>query len=221
MTTASVVGLVHGLGGRAGGGAVRPARSRRRRRRSGRRGGGFRGGGGAEAGRARASRAAAGRRNFRKAFANLAIASGKVTGVSGSTLTVSGISISPGAASPAHDQVQLEDQEADRKPKTETLKITTSSSTTVSATQTAASTALAVGDCVSAFGPAATNGAGHGDHRADHVDRRRPARGGFGRLRRRRRLRWSRRRGGPAAAVPVPKSGSRRAGAVPATGAPS
>ena len=37
--------------------------------------------------------------------------------------------------------------------------MTTSGSTTVTATQAAAATDLAVGDCVSAFGPAASNGA--------------------------------------------------------------
>ena len=44
-------------------------------------------------------------------------------------------------------------------PKTENLKITTSGSTTLTSTQSAAATDLAVGDCVTAFGPAATNGA--------------------------------------------------------------
>ena len=62
--------------------AVRPARRRRRQRR-GR--------------RTRPSFGGSGSSNFRKALANLAIASGKVTGVSGSTVTVSGISISPGS----------------------------------------------------------------------------------------------------------------------------
>ena len=43
-------------------------------------------------------------------------------------------------------------------PKTQKLTITTSGSTALSATQSAASSDLAVGDCVSAFGPAAANG---------------------------------------------------------------
>ena len=44
-------------------------------------------------------------------------------------------------------------------PKTQSLKITTSGSTTVTSTQSAASNDLAVGDCVTAVGPSATNGA--------------------------------------------------------------
>ena len=58
--------------------------------------GGFPGAGAGGEGGTRPSFSGGGSSNFRKAFASLAIASGKVTGVSGSTITVSGISISPG-----------------------------------------------------------------------------------------------------------------------------
>jgi len=84
---------------------------------------------------------------------SIAIASGKVTTVNGSTISVSGIDVSPGSfAQPTKNNKPS-------TPKTENLKITTSGSTTVSATQSTSPTALAVGDCVSAFGPAASNGA--------------------------------------------------------------
>jgi hypothetical protein len=96
----------------------------------------------------------AGGKNFRNPLANLDIASGKVTAVSGSTLTVSGFSISPGNFSGRSNSTTKQPS----KPKTETVKVTTSSSTTVNTTQSATSADLAVGDCVSAFGPAATNG---------------------------------------------------------------
>jgi hypothetical protein len=94
-------------------------------------------------------------KNFRTQFANLDIASGKVTAVDGSTLTISGISLSPGSFTPGKSSSK---NKQPTKPKTETLKITTSSSTTVHTTQSVTSGALAVGDCVSAFGPPATNG---------------------------------------------------------------
>ncbi len=93
--------------------------------------------------------------NFAKTLANLDIASGKVTGVSGSTLTVSGVSFSGGNFASRNKTSKTK---TPTKPKTETLKVTTSSSTPVSTTQTVSSTALAVGDCVAAFGPSATNG---------------------------------------------------------------
>jgi hypothetical protein len=98
---------------------------------------------------------------FRSRFGNFAIASGEVTGVNGSTLTVSGISISPGTFGDRTSKGSKNSKSSKHPttPKTQTLKLTTSSSTTVNATQTAASTDLAVGDCVSAFGPAASNGA--------------------------------------------------------------
>jgi Domain of unknown function (DUF5666) len=122
-------------------------------------GGGFPGGGngsrpffqGGESGRRPSLPGGSG--NFRRQFASLDIASGKVTGVNGSKLTVSGITLSPGTTRPTNSK-----SKKPTTPKTQTLTITTSGSTTVSATQTAASTDLAVGDCVSAFGPAASNG---------------------------------------------------------------
>ena len=94
-------------------------------------------------------------KNFRTQFANLDITSGKVTAVDGSTLTISGISLSPGSFTPGKSSGK---NKQPAKPKTETLKLTTSSSTTVHTTQSVTSGALAVGDCVSAFGPPATNG---------------------------------------------------------------
>ncbi len=115
-------------------------------------GGGF--GAGAEGG-TRPSFSGSGSSNFRKELASLAIASGKVTGVSGSTITVSGTAVSPGQFV---SKSKSSKKSTPPKPKTEILKITTSGTTTVSATQTTASNALAVGDCVSAFGPPATNG---------------------------------------------------------------
>lgn len=99
--------------------------------------------------------------NFRKAFASLAVVTGKVTGVSGSTLKVSGIDVSPGTfqRSAPGSSTSKATQKKPATPKTENLRITTSSSTTVRTTQTASASDLAVGDCVSAFGPAASTGA--------------------------------------------------------------
>ncbi len=96
--------------------------------------------------------------NFGKALASIAIASGKVKSVKGSTLTVSGFSLSPGQFTRG-TPTSGSKAKTPTPPKTQTLTITTSKSTTVSATQSAAATDLAVGDCVSAFGPAASNGA--------------------------------------------------------------
>ncbi|MGD0746707.1 MAG: DUF5666 domain-containing protein [Acidimicrobiales bacterium] len=94
---------------------------------------------------------------------SIAIASGKVTGVSGSTVSVSGIDISPGsfAGGKAASSKSSKSSKSAKPvtPKTQNLKITTSGSTTLSSTQSAASTDLAVGDCVTAVGPSATNGA--------------------------------------------------------------
>ncbi len=99
-------------------------------------------------------------RRFAGGLSSLAIASGKVTGVSGSTVSVSGVDISPGSFSRNKASSSKSSKTAKPvAPKTENLKITTSGSTTLSSTQSAAATDLAVGDCVTAFGPAATNGA--------------------------------------------------------------
>lgn len=129
---------------------------------------GFRTGGGAPGGPGGAFRVPSGTRpsfpgggssNFRKELGSIAIASGKVTGVNGSTLTVSGYDLSGGTFKrPTKSSSKSTSKPTAPKLKTETLKITTSGSTTVSSTQSAASTDLAVGDCVSAFGPAASNG---------------------------------------------------------------
>ena len=115
---------------------------------------------------AEVERAAPGRRsplapepnNFRRTLANLDIASGKVTAVAGSTLTVSGITVSGGSFGRLGRSSSTSKTKKPTKPKTQKLTVTTSGSTTVNATESAAATALAVGDCVSAFGPAATNG---------------------------------------------------------------
>ncbi len=90
---------------------------------------------------------------------SIAIASGKVTGVSGSTVSVSGVDVSPGSFRTKSSSSKSSKTSKPIAPKTENLKITTSGATTLTATQSAAATDLAVGDCVTAFGPAATNGA--------------------------------------------------------------
>lgn len=99
-------------------------------------------------------------RNFRRQLANLDIASGKVTAVHRSTLTISGVSISPGRFRSNSKSAGKSPKHAKRPPKlkTETLKITSSRSTPVNTSQSATSADLAIGDCVTAFGPAATNG---------------------------------------------------------------
>ena len=92
---------------------------------------------------------------------SIAIATGKVTAVSGTTLSVSGYDLSPGNFVRPGTSAKSTTPKTKKPttPKTENLKITTTSATTVAATQSAAATDLAVGDCVSAFGPAATTGA--------------------------------------------------------------
>ncbi len=128
----------------------------------------FRGGGGGSGfGRAGGTRPSfpgggSGASNFRKQLASLAFASGKVTAVNGSTVTVSGINVSPGSFPRRTSKSGSNSSKSTKTPtppKTQTLKITTSSSTTLNATQSAAASDLAVGDCVSAFGPAASTGA--------------------------------------------------------------
>jgi hypothetical protein len=123
----------------------------------------FRGGGGFPAGGTSGSRPSfpsggAGAGNFRKQFASIDIASGKVTAVKGSTLTVSGTSLNPGSFAGRTKKSSSKTKKF-TPPKTEKLTITTSDSTPVSATQSTTPSALAVGDCVSAFGPAASTGA--------------------------------------------------------------
>jgi hypothetical protein len=98
-------------------------------------------------------------------LANLAIATGKVTGVSKGTVTLSGILVSglfSAAKSSSKSSSKSSKSSKPKKPtlpKTEKLKITTAKSTTLTETQKAAATALAVGVCVSAVGPASTTGA--------------------------------------------------------------
>jgi hypothetical protein len=103
---------------------------------------------------------AGGARRF-PGLASIAIASGKVTGVSGSTISLTGIDLSPGSFTRSTKSSSSKSAKAKKPvaPKTENLKVTTSGSTTLTATQASAATDLAVGDCVTAFGPAATNGA--------------------------------------------------------------
>jgi hypothetical protein len=96
--------------------------------------------------------------------ASVAVATGKVKAVNGSTLSVSGLDLSPASfvrpkASTNSSKSSSTKTKKPSTPKTETLKITTTSATTVAATQSSAATDLAVGDCVSAFGPATTTGA--------------------------------------------------------------
>ena len=119
------------------------------------------GGFGFRAGGTRPSFPAGSQQRFPGGFpglASLAIASGKVTGVSGSTLSMSGTLLTPGSLTrPTKSSSSKSSKPV--APKTEGLKITTSGSTTLTATQSAAAGDLAIGDCVSAFGSSASNGA--------------------------------------------------------------
>ena len=101
-------------------------------------GGGFFGRGGQTSGagtRPSSPTGGSGPSNFRKLFASISIASGKVTGVNGSTVTMSGINVSPGTFTrPAKKSTNSAKSTTTKKPtlpKTQTLKITTSSSTTL------------------------------------------------------------------------------------------
>jgi hypothetical protein len=141
------------FGGGAGGFVGRPAG-----------GGGFGGGGGGGfaggAGGAGAGGAGGGFRRF-AGTSNLAIGSGKVTAISGSSITMSGYLLSSlfGKRPAKSTSKTSKSKPKITLPKTEKLKITTSKSTTVSSTQSATSSALAVKDCVTAFGPTTTTGA--------------------------------------------------------------
>ena len=97
------------------------------------------------------------RSGFRARLGNFAFASGKVTAVDGSTLSVSGITLSPGSFPPSRTNGS-NDSKRFTPPKTQDLKLTTSGSTTVTTTQSATPSDVAVGDCVVAVGPAASNG---------------------------------------------------------------
>lgn len=95
--------------------------------------------------------------------AGFTIASGKVTAVSGSTVSVTGTLFGSfnRTAAPAKNSKSSKRSKTKKftAPKPEKLKVTIASSTTLSETQSTTAQALAVGDCVSAFGKTATNGA--------------------------------------------------------------
>jgi hypothetical protein len=112
-------------------------------------GGGFPGGGtrppGGFAGRGGAS----GRGAF--AGGSFAFANGKVTAVSGSSVSMSG-TLRSGFGQAAKNKKAS-------TPKTQKLTVTLSKSTTLSETQSTSFSALAVGDCVNAFGQTGSTGA--------------------------------------------------------------
>lgn len=116
----------------------------------------FPGGGGGGAG---------GSSNFRKQLASLSIANGKVTSVKGTKVIISGTKLAfgsfagRGAANTKSKSSSPKGQTKISTPKAQKLTITTASSTTLSSTQSASSSDVMVGECVSAFGPAASNGA--------------------------------------------------------------
>jgi hypothetical protein len=109
--------------------------------------------------------AAGGSSNFRKQLASLSIANGKVTSVKGTKVIISGTKLAlgsfagRGAATTKSKSSTAKGQTKIPTPKTQKLTITTASSTTLTSTQSVSSTDLTVGDCVSAFGQAASNGA--------------------------------------------------------------
>ncbi|HVB90880.1 MAG TPA: hypothetical protein VND70_02155 [Acidimicrobiales bacterium] len=96
----------------------------------------------------------------RRAFpgGTFSFASGKVSAVAGSTFTVTGVVATPSVFSTSSRSTKAGKNKVPAKPKAQQLKITTSSSTTVTQTLTTTAAAVAVGDCVSAFGAAASNG---------------------------------------------------------------
>ena len=113
---------------------------------------------GASGDRVRASLPRAGAFGARRSFpgaGNFAIATGKVTAVKGSTISLSGTVLSQ-LTRPSSSK-----SKSTKKPtvKTQKLKVTTSSTTTLSETQSTTATALSVGDCVSTFGTASSTGA--------------------------------------------------------------
>ena len=83
---------------------------------------------------------------------NLAIANGKVTAVSGSTVSVSG-TLRSGFGRPTKSTKKP------AAPKTQALTVTMSKTTTLTETQAASSSALGIGDCVNAFGQTGSTGA--------------------------------------------------------------
>jgi hypothetical protein len=139
------------FGGGAGAGGARPG------------GGGFRFGGGEGGGSGRPpggfrGGSGAGGRSF--PGANLSIANGKVTSVSGSTVSLSGILLGQ-FARPSSSKSTKSNKSTKKPtaPKKQNLSVTLSSSTTLTQTQATTAASVAVGDCVSAFGQTASNGA--------------------------------------------------------------
>ena len=98
----------------------------------------------------------AGAANGRGPFAGgtFAFANGKVTAVTGSSVTMSGTLRSGFGQAP-----KSKNTKKPSTPKTQQLTVTLSKSTTLSETQSTSFSALAVGDCVNAFGQAGSTGA--------------------------------------------------------------
>jgi hypothetical protein len=113
-------------------------------------GGGFPGGGSGPPGGFPGRGGASGRGSF--AGGTFALANGKVTAVSGSSVSMSGTLRSGLGHAPKSTKKAS-------TPKTEKLTVTLSKSTTLSETQSTSFSALAVGDCVNAFGQAGSTGA--------------------------------------------------------------
>jgi hypothetical protein len=115
-------------------------------------GGGFPGGGNRPPGGFAGRGGANGRGSF--AGGTFAFANGKVTAVTGSSVTMSG-TLRSGLGQAAKSK----NTKKPSTPKTQKLTVTLSKSTTLSETQTTSFSALAVGDCVNAFGQAGSTGA--------------------------------------------------------------
>jgi hypothetical protein len=113
-------------------------------------GGGFPGGGSRPPGGFPGRGGANGRGSF--PGGTLAFANGKVTAVTGSSVSMSG-TLRSGFGQGAKNTKKAS------TPKTQTLTVTMSKSTTLSETQSTSFSALAVGDCVNAFGPTGSTGA--------------------------------------------------------------
>jgi Domain of unknown function (DUF5666) len=113
-------------------------------------GGGFPGGGTRPPGGFPGRGGANGRGSF--AGGSFAVANGKVTAVSGSSVSMSG-TLRSGLGQAAKSTKKAS------TPKTQKLTVTLSKSTTLSETQSTSFSALAVGDCVNAFGPTGSTGA--------------------------------------------------------------
>jgi hypothetical protein len=115
-------------------------------------GGGFPGGGSRPPGGFAGRGGANGRGS--SAGGTFAFANGKVTAVTGSSVTMSG-TLRSGFGQAAKSK----NTKKPSTPKTQKLTVTVSKSTTLSETQSTSFSALAVGDCVNAFGPAGSTGA--------------------------------------------------------------